>query len=83
MAAEVQQYVPGYTLKVDPQFDDPRTEWADNARVAIFLEARGNGDYLPEYAGNLDIMTAAAARVGGLMAQANQEHSHDTTSLEP
>ena len=70
MAAEVQKYVPGYTLKVDPQFDDPRTEWADNARVAIFLEVRGNGDYLPEYAGNLDIMTAAAARVGDLMAQA-------------
>lgn len=70
MVVEVQQYVPGYTLKVDPQFDDPRQGWEGHARVAIFLEVRGNGDFLPEYAGNLDIMTAAAARVGDLMAQA-------------
>jgi acetaldehyde dehydrogenase len=38
--------------------------------VAVFLEVRGNGDYLPEFSGNLDIMTAAAARVGELMARA-------------
>jgi acetaldehyde dehydrogenase len=70
MVADVQEYVPGYTLKAEPQFDAPRAEWAGNGRVAVFLEVRGNGDYLPEYAGNLDIMTAAAARVGELMAQA-------------
>jgi acetaldehyde dehydrogenase len=70
MVADVQEYVPGYTLKAEPQFDAPRTEWAGNGRVAVFLEVKGNGDYLPEYAGNLDIMTAAAARVGELMAQA-------------
>jgi acetaldehyde dehydrogenase len=66
--AEVQEYVPGYTLRADPQFDDPRESWGGNGRVAVFLEVRGAGDYLPEYAGNLDIMTAAAARVGELMA---------------
>ena len=70
MVTQVQGYVPGYTLRADPQFDDPRENWGGNARVAIFLEVRGNGDYLPPYAGNLDIMTAAATRVGDLMAKA-------------
>jgi acetaldehyde dehydrogenase len=65
---EVQQYVPGYTLRNAPQYDPPRVAWDGNGRVAVFLEVRGAGDYLPEYAGNLDIMTAAAARVGELMA---------------
>jgi len=73
MIAEVQHYVPGYTLRADPQFDEPREGWAGNARVAVFLEVRGNGDYLPPYAGNLDIMTAAAAQVGELMAAAITE----------
>jgi acetaldehyde dehydrogenase len=72
MVDDVQQYVPGYRLRADPQFDDARSDWHDNARVAIFLEVKGNGDYLPAYAGNLDIMTAAAARVGELMAAARQ-----------
>jgi acetaldehyde dehydrogenase len=65
---EVQQYVPGYTLRNAPQYDPPRDTWDGNGRVAVFLEVRGAGDYLAEYAGNLDIMTAAAARVGELMA---------------
>lgn len=64
MVAEVQRYVPGYALRAMPQFDDPRPDWQGCARVATFLEVRGHGDYLPPYAGNLDIMTAAAARVG-------------------
>jgi acetaldehyde dehydrogenase len=68
MVAEVQQYVPGYTLRADPQFDPPAAAWDGHGRVAVFLEVRGRGDYLPEYAGNLDIMTAAAARVGELLA---------------
>jgi acetaldehyde dehydrogenase len=65
---DVQQYVPGYTLRAAPQYDPPRDAWDGNGRVAVFLEVRGAGDYLPEYAGNLDIMTAAAARVGELVA---------------
>jgi acetaldehyde dehydrogenase len=70
MIARVQEYVPGYGLRVDPQFDDPRDIWNGLARVAVFLEVRGAGDYLPTYAGNLDIITAAAARVGDLLAKA-------------
>jgi acetaldehyde dehydrogenase len=67
--AEVQEYVPGYTLRAEPQFDAPRDIWNGMARVAVFLEVRGNGDYLPPWAGNLDIMTAAAARVGEQLAR--------------
>ncbi|WP_028933186.1 acetaldehyde dehydrogenase (acetylating) [Pseudonocardia spinosispora] len=69
MIDEVREYVPGYTLRAEPQFDEPQESWDGHGRVAVFLEVKGNGDYLPEYAGNLDIMTAAAARVGELMAE--------------
>jgi acetaldehyde dehydrogenase len=72
MTAEVARYVPGYTLRADPQFDPPSDDWSGWARVALFLEVRGNGDYLPTWAGNLDIMTAAAARVGELLAVATR-----------
>lgn len=61
MIAEVQQYVPGYRLKNGPVFD--------GQRVSIFLEVEGLGDYLPNYAGNLDIMTAAALRTGEMFAE--------------
>ena len=61
MIAEVQQYVPGYTLKNGPVFD--------GLRVSVYLEIAGLGDYLPRYAGNLDIMTAAALRTGETIAQ--------------
>jgi acetaldehyde dehydrogenase len=68
MVEQVSQYVAGYNLRAEPQFDEPRDNWNGMARVAVFLEVRGNGDYLPPWAGNLDIMTAAAARVGELLA---------------
>jgi acetaldehyde dehydrogenase len=71
--AEVQQYVPGYTLRAEPQYDEAREAWRGNGRVAVFLEVRGAGDYLPDYAGNLDIMTAAAARVGDVIARRRAE----------
>ena len=67
--AEVRQYVPGYALRAEPQYDEPREGWNGHARVAVFLEVRGNGDHLPPWAGNLDIMTAAAARTGEQLAR--------------
>jgi acetaldehyde dehydrogenase len=69
MVQRVAEYVPGYRLKAEPQFDEP-DPGGGHARVAVFLEVEGRGDYLPPYAGNLDIMTAAAARVGVQFAAA-------------
>lgn len=60
MITEVQRYVPGYTLNNGPVFD--------GNRVSIYLEVEGLGDYLPKYAGNLDIMTAAALRTAEMLA---------------
>ncbi|QRY42618.1 acetaldehyde dehydrogenase (acetylating) [Mycolicibacterium boenickei] len=75
MVAAVQQYVPGYRLVADPQFEDPQDVWQGNMRVSILLEVRGNGDYLPPWAGNLDIMTAAAVRVAELISAARHGES--------
>lgn len=61
MLAEVQKYVPGYRLVNGPVIDGDR--------VSIYLEVEGLGDYLPKYAGNLDIMTAAAARTAEMFAE--------------
>jgi acetaldehyde/propanal dehydrogenase len=61
MIREVQRYVPGYALKNGPVFD--------GRRVSIYVEIQGLGDYLPKYAGNLDIMTAAALRTAELFAE--------------
>jgi len=63
MIEEVQQYVPGYRLVNGPVID------LETNRVSIFMEVAGLGDYLPRYAGNLDIMTAAAARTAEMFAR--------------
>jgi acetaldehyde dehydrogenase len=70
MVDEVAAYVPGYRLRSDPQFDDLE---GGGGRVAVFIEVEGAGDFLPPYAGNLDIMTAAAAKVGDEIAAYLQE----------
>jgi acetaldehyde dehydrogenase len=80
MADRVREYVPGYTLRADPQYDAPRDIWNGLARVAVFLEVRGRGDYLPDFAGNLDIITAAAARVGDVIAEHRQAGMRVTTA---
>jgi acetaldehyde dehydrogenase len=77
MVAKVQEYVPGYRLKQEVQFE----RFGDNSRLripgmgefagiktSIYLEVEGAGDYLPSYSGNLDIMTAAAKATGELIA---------------
>jgi len=64
VVAEVQSYVPGYRLRQRPQFDPAPPSGRGYARVAVFIEVEGAGDYLPPYSGNLDIMTAAATKVG-------------------
>ena len=61
MIKEVQKYVPGYKLVNGPVFD--------GNRVSVFMEVEGLGDFLPKYAGNLDIMTAAAARTAEMFAE--------------
>jgi acetaldehyde dehydrogenase len=65
MERQIQSYVPGYRLLQPPQFDA--------GRVAIFIQVEGAGDFLPAYAGNLDIMTAAAVKVGEEIARSMAE----------
>jgi acetaldehyde dehydrogenase len=81
MAERVAEYVPGYELKADPQFDLPSENWGGMARVAIFLQVRGRGDYLPDYAGNLDIITAAASRVGEAFASHKLRAARTATAV--
>ena len=69
VVAVVQTYVPGYRMLNDPQFDDPSVHSGGQALVTTFVEVEGAGDYLPPYAGNLDIMTAAATKVGEEIAK--------------
>ena len=78
MVREVQQYVPGYSLKQRVQFERfgsndplkiPGMGEYEGIKSTIFLEVEGAGHYLPKYAGNLDIMTSAALATGQRIAQ--------------
>lgn len=76
MVAKVQKYVPGYTLHQEVQFDDiPESSpvfieglgHRHGLKTTVLLQVRGAGHYLPEYAGNLDIMTSAAMGAGEML----------------
>jgi acetaldehyde dehydrogenase len=72
MVAAVRAYVPGYRLRAEPQFDG---NGDGTVRVTSFVEVEGAGDFLPPYAGNLDIMTAAATEVGEELGRALLERA--------
>lgn len=76
MVAEVQKYVPGYSLHQEVQFEDitpdnsvkiNETVYTSGIKTSVLLKVVGAGHYLPEYAGNLDIMTSAALATGEKM----------------
>ncbi|WP_120005609.1 acetaldehyde dehydrogenase (acetylating) [Nesterenkonia muleiensis] len=67
--SRIQDYVPGYELRVAPQFEAARPDWGGQGRVGVWVQVKGAADYLPEYAGNLDIITAAATRTADLLAE--------------
>ena len=71
VAEQVRRYVPGYRLKNPPVYDEGPFATPGGpaaARVVVLIEVEGAADYFPPYAGNLDIMTAAATRVGESIA---------------
>ncbi len=79
MEADVQKYVPGYRLKNPPVIEEGPFSTPGGVvphRAVVLLQVEGAGDYLPPYAGNLDIMTAAAQRVGEAIAH----HKAGTTT---
>ena len=63
MVERIQQYVPGYRLRAKPLIQDV-ANGERKKKVTLFVEVEGAGDFLPKYAGNLDIMTSAAVKVG-------------------
>lgn len=77
MVEAVQAYVPGYRLKAGPLFEQERNGW----KVTIMVEVTGAGDYLPSYAGNLDIMTAAAVAVGERFARYSGQQQREVANV--
>lgn len=61
MVEEIQKYVPGYHLVLPPIME--------NGRLAVSIGVEGSGDFLPHYAGNLDVITCAAIRMAELFVE--------------
>jgi acetaldehyde dehydrogenase len=61
IVSKIQEYVPGYQLIVPPLME--------NNRLAVMVRVEGRGDYLPKYAGNLDIINCAAIAIAEAHAQ--------------
>lgn len=72
--ATIQSYVPGYRLRGEPLFD--------GKKITVFIEVEGSGDYLPVYAGNLDIMTASAVKVAEELALGQLQMAMPTSKGE-
>lgn len=66
MERNIQKYVPGYKIVVPPVFE--------NGRIMVMVRVQGLGDYLPKYAGNLDIINCAAIAMA-------EEYAKNKTSL--
>lgn len=62
ISAKIREYVPGYKITLGPV--------VESGRVTIMIEATGQGDFLPKYSGNLDIVTSAAVKVAEEYAKA-------------
>ncbi|MBL7252629.1 acetaldehyde dehydrogenase (acetylating) [Alloalcanivorax sp. C16-2] len=78
MVERVNAYVPGYRLKQRVQFDHYDQDNPlhitglgrfSGLKTSVFLEVEGAAHYLPAYAGNLDIMTSAAAATAEKLAE--------------
>ncbi|MFC7018768.1 MULTISPECIES: acetaldehyde dehydrogenase (acetylating) [Haloarcula] len=86
MESEIQTYVPGYEVTMEPEVktgDDVAFDLGDAIILTTMLEVEGEGQHLPPYAGNLDIMTSAALGTGeriaeqGLLDGTTREVAHD------
>ena len=64
MITSIKKYVPGYQLLVEPIYE--------NGKIVVMIKVQGLGDYLPKYAGNLDIINCAAVAVAEEFAKKNQ-----------
>jgi acetaldehyde dehydrogenase len=72
MAEQVRRYVPGYRVRLEPI--------ADGDKITLMVEVEGEGAFLPKYAGNLDIITAAAMATGEKVAERLQAEQLQSVS---